>query len=516
MKKLYYIAAAALLLASCNDWLDVKPRGKMPESEVFKSELGFQSTLMGVYTQMASTKLYGENTTMWLPEYVAQHWSLLNSGAVDAGKDLAGFVYNNHAEGSLAEIWLNYYHAIAQVNKVIQNIEDTDTSFKGDHKRTIYGEALGLRAFLHLDLLRFWGPVPALATDNTQALPYLTKTTRQISDLRSVSWKDYTDALWVDLKKSAELLSDVDPIFHYDQDEVAPNDSGNEGKTFATDTWEQLRKRRFNYYAAVATAARLHAWQGNIAAAADSAMVVINAKDYKDNTLFNLTTDASYTASSLINYSMNTEHIFGVHNPDLQKNILERYEGTKLTATNMTTPKPPVYGQVKSALDSEQGLNPSVNPDDLRRLSAYWNVYEDASVSDKLYGYKKYLSGMNGASVVPATNRIPLLRLAEMYFYVFEGKSVTDAEVNVLIQNFCSARRISQRLYDPAVMDDANKMPFLEREWRKDFYGEGQMMFFYKRLGYTTLTWPAVRTVTSNNWVILKPDNQLVFDIEPR
>ena len=40
------------------------------------------------------------------------------------------------------------------------------------------GEAYGLRAFLHLEVLRLFGPVPKEASDADIAIPYVTEFTK--------------------------------------------------------------------------------------------------------------------------------------------------------------------------------------------------------------------------------------------------------------------------------------------------------------------------------------------------
>ena len=52
----------------------------------------------------------------------------------------------------------------------------------------------------------------------------------------------------------------------------------------------------------------------------------------------------------------------------------------------------------------------------------------------------------------------------------------------------------------------------LEKEYRKEFYGEGQMFYYYKRHRVEQYTWPAAFSVDAAKYVIPRPDSQLVFE----
>ena len=74
-----YICILLLLLTlgtGCNDWLDVRPRNEMKEDDMYANEEGFKSALTGAYIQLAATELYGRDASMYLPEMLAQHWTI--------------------------------------------------------------------------------------------------------------------------------------------------------------------------------------------------------------------------------------------------------------------------------------------------------------------------------------------------------------------------------------------------------------------------------------------------------
>ena len=51
---LYITLFATLSLASCNDWLDVRPDTEQKDKDLFTTYKGFQDALTGCYMSLAS------------------------------------------------------------------------------------------------------------------------------------------------------------------------------------------------------------------------------------------------------------------------------------------------------------------------------------------------------------------------------------------------------------------------------------------------------------------------------
>jgi hypothetical protein len=113
-----------------------------------------------------------------------------------------------------------------------------------------------------------------------------------------------------DLEKSEELLATADPAVIT----TGCLDASSAASTAVTDSWQYYRQLRFNYYAALATKARLYYWTGNSTKAVEYAKKVIEAKDKSGNTEFTLCDEAYYTAHSNANLNMKVEQIFGLYN----------------------------------------------------------------------------------------------------------------------------------------------------------------------------------------------------------
>src|SRR4030095_14236999 len=105
-------------------------------------------------------------------------------------------------------IWNNLYISIANVNNLLENAETRQNVFTGNNYNTTKGEALGLRAFLHFDLLRMFAPSPAAAGLNVPAIPYITKLSPYAIPTSTTG--AVIDSCVADLLTAQSLLSDAD------------------------------------------------------------------------------------------------------------------------------------------------------------------------------------------------------------------------------------------------------------------------------------------------------------------
>lgn len=117
---------------------------------------------------------------------------------------------------------------------------------------TMKGEALGLRAFLHFDLLRMFGPIykehPA-----SKAIPYRTAFDKDATPVLSAS--EVVDAILKDLNAAEKLLEESDPLdFFTDQ----MGEDATEVNPFLVN-----REFRMNLYAVKAMLARVYCYKGD-------------------------------------------------------------------------------------------------------------------------------------------------------------------------------------------------------------------------------------------------------------
>jgi hypothetical protein len=149
------------------------------------------------------------------------------------------------------------------------------------------------------------------------------------------------------------------------------------------------------------------------------------------------------------------------------------------------------------------------NTSELRNIAnMYWSprVYEGRTVNQFL----KYGGNTDFANI----NKIPVLRLCEMYFIVVEDSPL--GEFTAYYDEYVDSRVLPVS-YKSELTNETIVLTRLAKEYRKEFYGEGQTFFFYKKHRYTAIpraTASGNFTVPAEyrNYEIPRPKSQTVFD----
>ena len=116
----------------------------------------------------------------------------------------------------------------------------------GQNRELITGETYALRAFLHFDLLRLFGPIYK-ESPSAESIPYNTK--YSISATSILPANQVIEKILNDLKTAEDLLQKSDPII-----ENGPqNQDSEDGLNHYT-----YRAQRFYYYAVKALQARVN------------------------------------------------------------------------------------------------------------------------------------------------------------------------------------------------------------------------------------------------------------------
>jgi hypothetical protein len=136
-----------------------------------------------------------------------------------------------------------------QPEQLLDNVESRKNILTGNNYNTIKGEALGLRAFLHFDLLRMFAPSPALGGLNVPAIPYVSKISPYAVPFSTTG--GVLDSCIADLTRAQSLLSDT-----------------------ATTT------SRFTYWAARGLLARVFLYKGDLPNAQANALAVISSNKF--------------------------------------------------------------------------------------------------------------------------------------------------------------------------------------------------------------------------------------------
>ncbi|HTM98779.1 MAG TPA: RagB/SusD family nutrient uptake outer membrane protein [Pedobacter sp.] len=443
MKNLKYIIVMLLLVAlttpSCKDYLTVDPKTEMTQDMLFSTEGGFKDALSGIYIQMKGANVYGRAMTMTTIEYPISNWDGDATISTSVAYKLARFNYTDAAvENSLATIYGTEYKIVAGINAILDHIDQNKYVFKSPGVyETIKSECLALRAYCHLDILRLFGPIPTDVNTGNK-LPYVTHLSKTPNAL--LSFADFQETMLKDLAEAEALVKDIDPIVK---------------NTTITDPYFAYRPLKMNYYAVKALQARAYLWFNNKAKAYECAKIVIDARDAKVNPTFRLGTATDMAAKD---YVLTAEHIFALDDFALYTKYSSLFaNGVLRKGSSNAVINAQLYGNTGT---------------DIREVNL-WELINLPSSIVQGYVLKKYKVDESGKSF----KQIPLLRISEMYLIAIETTQAGNAQA--LWASFCTSRNIQQTTLpsDPVLLQNE-----LLKEYRKEFYAEGQSFFAYKRL----------------------------------
>lgn len=473
MKKYIYrlqvvlvVVLALFSTTSCNDWLDVKPKTEEEADKLFSTLDGFKSALSGVYIGLSQSELYGREMTFGMVGVLGQEWS---SGA-DLSSDYSAYSYLRNynyeqvvSKALIDAVWKKMYESIANVNTLIQ-YTDLKRDVLGSYYEIVRGEALALRAYMHFDLLRLFAPYDFTAEAKV-AIPYVLEAKPAIApQLTPAKFMEY---VLKDVNDALELLKS-DPI--YSGQDVSGEDNG------------YLANRNFhlNYYAVLGLKARACLYAQDATSAYNAANEVILAQQEKELFPWVKISDLTTTVANLRDRTFSSEHLFAFNATKLEEYVKGYFR------------------EVSSPL--MERLQPDVlyESDDYR--TALYETYSGSpNVLTKLWQLDPvYVAGQG--MVTPKRNRMPALRIAEMYYIAAEVLKETDMDAALSLLNTFRAHRGLTALRD-LQKDQLQKE--IENEYYREFIGEGQVFFYHKRMNTSIIA-------TANAvYVLPMPDDEI-------
>lgn len=454
---------------SCEDWLDVRPKSEILTDVHFTTENGFKDQLTGVYTAMTSTSMYGRSLSFGFMSVLSQDYDLKSESSY---RYAAEYNYEESTTKSIIdEIWSSTYNCIANLNVMLQYIDEDPNIFTGNNYEMYKGEILGLRAFLHLEMLRIFSPSPK-ANSNAMAIPYVTQYDKVVTTQKSVS--ETLDLIINDLLEAEELLKDSDIMI----------DKNNEYNI----RWE--RRYYFNYYAVIGTLARAYMYKGDTANALKYAEIIVAEGEESDSN-FGWThyTTMNSQYENEVNRLFSGECLFYLNIKDF--NDIVKYHFTASSSNDTFTPSDPKADQIYEKTSKGYG-------NDYRLLKNF--AYDGAN--KYLWKYHQYENGV-------CTDIMPVLRKSEAYYIAAEALKESDPQRAIELLNLVrEARNLS--LYPlPETLSADEIQEEIGKEYRKEFLAEGQMFFYYKRLNASRIEGAGVNA--TNVYVLPMPDMEIEF-----
>ena len=467
MKNITYIIILLLAISftttSCEGFLDITPEGQVKRDPLLSTPEGIEDALYGVYSQMRSTSLYGQEMHFSTLEILAQTlYCDGNDGVTAMGK----YDWKHSSVISVFEsVWTAMYKNISNVNSILDAPLVAEAN---EYPYTIYrGEALGLRAFMHFDLVRLFAEQYTV-NPKADGIPYATEFSLKTPEFESL--EDNYKHILKDLLEAEELLAD----------EAEYENSCN----FMLD-----RQIHFNLYAVQATLARVYLTMGNEEHAAIYAEKVINGGKY-------ILKEKTEVENDLAGVLSKKECIFGIYHPGFYTQVNAKLQQTTTRySLNLRADYASIYDKENSGLDfrtTAYFTTATLGDEKIDRLSKLTDIYE--------------LNNMVANRPADLITGINMIRLPEMYYIIAESLIETD---NALALEYYNAVRTHRGL-EPLEEGRALDIDLLNEERYKEFIGEGQTYFNMKRLNQPISSYDntTVYQPGSNIYVAPIPDSE--------
>lgn len=439
------------VLSSCKKYLDVQPEDKIIETQLFTTPQGVKSVLNGLYIDLSKNQLYGENLSLSTIEILAQRYNIPSTHSLTR---IATYAYSDDPTANRLEtIWTNAYTGILNINSFLENIEKYKGVVDAKTEAIYKGEATAMRAFLHFDLLRLYGPRYSTIDSTKLSLPYYEATKSSINPLLPAN--EFMTKVLNDLATAEKLLSEDNVI----ASGVNTVNVSNTGVTDPINFLTSNRNFRFNYYAVKGLQARAYLYRGDKISALKIAKEVIGVADKFKWT----TTTNALSEKQNPDRVFTTEMIFGVTNTQLYNRHTALFDPS-IADENILAPSTARLNTVFENNENDYRFNlnwqiPSTG------VKAYRTFYKYSDVIDKNKIFRF---------------TIPLLKISEMYYIAAECEPVSADGIMLL-----NTVRANRGLTPLATTVNLNTE--LQKEYQKDFFGEGQLFYYYKRRNVTAI-----------------------------
>lgn len=460
MRRIVILLVTILVFSGCENFLDLTPKSEVLGDKLFQSEEGFEDALYGVYTALAQKELYGEKLSYYLPDMLAQYYVYENVGGYMELLLTFQYMNSNFTKRSMFDdIWKLMYENISHVNSVLTNLEGRENSLR--YYNFYKGEALALRAFMHFQLLNAFAPAYREETVDYPAIPYCESYEPLVYPFRTVGaiYRKVID----ELKEAEGLLQDEGSYLNLERVD--------RGDVSAFMTQRQFH---MNLYAVQGLLARVYMMKNDLDSAVIYAEKVIESEKFE----FANKTNMGYEYASCVSRS---ETIWAVYP---QKNWTEAMK--EHFDDEQDEPKPNVLLPLNGFY-----LYPGYYPEGMVPVDyGFRKLYEVPSTGGEMdyrinwFRQREGVSGKHArfykifrnAGTVRGTRGIHMMRISEMYLIMAEGllKQGKLTEAQRYLDSYTQARGF---VYRNVTLD----MTLINKEYRKEFWGEGLTWFNMKR-----------------------------------
>lgn len=471
--KLLFLLLISLSAISCDEWLSVKPQDEIDEKDLFATGEGYRHLLNGIYYGLSNSSLYGRELTWGIVDALGQCFDFDNTTSSTAGwlcnYGASGYEWEHYQlKPAIATMWENAYKMVANCNNLVQNITHEDPEkfyYKEKEKCEIWGEALALRAAIQLDMVRLFSASPAMKAErNNVYTPYISEYPSYVSKRLTV---DSCLSLVIrDLEEARPLLWKADSGSSLNVS-VRFTNGGLGDNLFIS----YKRGYRLNYYAATAILARACLYAQKLEKAYMYAKEIIDFQDKTNSFRF-------YDQTRYGDKKFYYDILWGLESLDLIEYIN--------AINDLSNPDSYYHRYIAVANVSANYFQNDMSSSECNdKRYKYWMTDCGDGSTFRFSKYEKYDD--DGTEAEISNYLVPMIRMSEVYYIAAEAiyKSNLDEAKGYLrrVKSGRGLRSSDASMRDLEVADEDSFMSVLMNDARREWLGEGQTFFMYKRLG---------------------------------
>lgn len=451
-------------LSSCDDWLSATSSMEIPSDKLFAAKGGFYDALSGVYISMGEDYAYGKYYTWYANDMVVYPYVSIQENSVKSWQE---HIYTHKTvKSELASMWQKGYNIIANINHILNQLEMHRDVITSDIEYSLFkGELLGLRAYIHFDLLRMFG-IADWTGENASKLtiPYLTVYSKE--PVPQKTYEETGKLLMKDVNEALELLRDVDPVTGIEHEDFATTIN-------MTGFWNK-RTTHLNYYAVKALEARIHQWNNDTENAARCAQEVLDgALENEAVSWVNPESLIQTSSNDSKDWTFFSEHLFSLQVSELYNKVYQIVLGNALTSFSFYLFEHVVSEDLFPIM--KDGLVSGA--EDVRGPAFHLKYSGSGYLCYKLYG--------STTQNYAYRNKMPMIKISEMYYMIAENHiaSGENAQALAAMNTVRAHRGIKDDL--PADTDPEKE---LVKEYYREFISEGQLLYWMKHKGASSLS----------------------------
>lgn len=438
------------ICTGCDRFLDVQPKDQYTEKQLLATRGGYYTAMNGLYNNLTSNSLYGKNLSYELIDVISKRYAPLAKSTYLTSLNSWGYAEENVSK-ALESTWATAYTTILNCNVILENLATQQGILSPAETNLMKGELLALRAFLHFDMLRLFGPIYK-EDPSAPSIPY--NESVKIMNLPLLSADSIVhNKIMRDLDEAEKLLA---------KDPVIPEGPMASALEDENEVYLCYRQLRMNYYAVLALKARVYLYAGEKDKALQAAYKLLKDKTVSEwfppvdpNKLLanNVDPDRVFSTEVLMGIYMKKRGDIYTYSFDAEN-----------AGNNFLQPR-------NSFVDGNLFAGETQD----YRYQSQWAQATSIGVTGHIF--TKYKAIQDGDAKLFYSSFMPLIRLSEMYYIAAECEpKVSDGN------SWLNQIRTLRGLPEITITDENELMSKLRIEYLREFWGEGQIFFMYKRL----------------------------------